>query len=216
MRFINDDVKIEVGARTTVKISVDQLANRMFHEAKLITDDYPMFTKLSTPDLVNECENAVYCVVKTLMRLNPIILADNKYNVRPYHCATEITDFGADVGESIAGFHTIDGLTFFGFFAGDAWDYATFMVIYHDGKNLRLYTPVRGNFINTDYETALGGEFDKADAETIKKFGMLGAEEYSLADIYVQKYGFERMELEEVGFNFDAIRDDILATIKTI
>lgn len=199
MRFLNDDVVIEAGTRTAIKISVEKLAEIMYDHAELTSDMPGFFTRFSEHDLVENYEEAVYGVTEALLRLDETIDKDNKYNVRPYHCTTEVHDFGVDVGEPLGGFHTIGNLTFFGFFAGDAWDYATFMVIYHDGQRLRLYTPVRGNFVNVDYNTALGREPDaRAD------------------DAYVQKYGYAKMELETVGFNWDSIREDIVTVIKVV
>lgn len=216
MRFLNDDVVIEAGTRTATKMSIEKLAEIMYDHAELTSDMPGLFTRFSERDLVENYEEAVYGVVESLLRLDETIDKDNKYNVCPYHCTTEIHDFGVDIGSPLGGFRTIGDLTFFGFFAGDAWEYATFMVIYHDGKSLRLYTPVRGNFVNTDYNTALGREFDKSDEDILASFGMFGNETQTLADIYVQKYGYEKMELEKVGFNFDAIKEDIATVIKVV
>lgn len=199
MRFLNDDVKIEAGTRVAAKMPAEQLARSMYNHAKLLTDSPETFAQFAGLDLFCEAENAVCCVAETLLRLHQTVSQDNQYNVRTYHCTTKVHDFGVDIGEPIGGFHKIDDLAFFGFFAGDAWDYATFMIIYHDGDDLRLYTPIRGNFVNMDYNTALGRESD------------VGA-----TDIYVQKYGYDKINVETVGFNWDAIREDILTTIKVV
>jgi hypothetical protein len=216
MRFLNDDVAIEAGARTAIKKPAKQLARFMYNRAKSLTDSPEIFTQFTGFDLFCEAENAVYCVAETLLEFHPAISQDNRYNVRTYHCTTAITDFGADVGEPLGGFHTIGDLTFFGFFAGDAWDYATFMIIYPDGDNLRLYTPIRGNFVNTDYNTVLGRECDTSDEDILTSFGLLESDTQTLADIYVQKYGYEKMDLEKVGFNWDAIKEDIKTAIKVM
>ena len=215
-RYINDDAKIEAGTRLAAKVSIDQLANSMFNQAKLIADDPLSFNDISVQDLIDESENAVYWVIANLLCFDSTIDRDNEYYVRADHCVTEINDFGVDIGDSLAGFHTINELTFFGFFAGTPQDHAVFMIIYHDGKQLRLYTPIRGNMVNVDYKTVIGRELEKADEETIEKYRQMPMGESRLDDLYVQKYGYDMADFEVIGLNHIAIKEDILTAFVAI
>ena len=214
MRFINDDHNPPPGLRNAVKIDQLSLAAAMIGKAMQIDDtidDDGLWEFWYTDGELSEQ------VLRTLMVNDYNTMKDNQFNVSFYNCSETVHDFGCDIGENLGGFHTLkNGLTFFGFFAGEI--YATFIIAYHDGNDVRLYTPVKGNLVNMDYQTALGDEFngdmeDDVRNDLINKHGIFGNEP-PLADIYVQKYGFERMELEKVGFNFDAIQEDIMAAIK--
>lgn len=214
MRFLNDDVELIPGARQAVRIDRLSLAGTMINKSmKLdedIHDDEGLYEFWDTDEELSEQ------ILRALMVGDYNTTNDNQFNVSSYNCSATVHDFGCDIGENLGGFHTLDnGLTFFGFFAGEV--YATFMIAYHDGHDVRLYVPTKGNLVNMDYETALGDEFaghmeEDELSDLIAKHGMFGSEP-DLADVYVQKYGYERMDLENVGFNFDAIKEDIAATI---
>lgn len=184
MRFINDDATL-------------------LHDKRIIpyyNSAYGLVLKIKSEAEKNGCtcidgfehnDTDAKKAIRAVMK-NDRIAQDNVFGVDIEnficnYCPTLNVDIGSR--PSLLGEHTLDnGLTFYGFIAGGDGQHGVFMILYHDGEGLRLYTPVWGNKLNINRQEPL--MYDKR------------------SDNYISKYGLKRNTL---GFNWHAMKFDILA-----
>lgn len=144
------------------------------------------------------------------------------------------------------GFHTINGLTYFGALTAGDWETMLFLMFYWDGENIRCYVPKRGNMVNLHTMTALGSECHAMSTSALLdkhpewREYVETQEEYDpylpWDEIYMSMYGLEimkngefRYEIEDRNrclgrfydekmslFNADAIEEDFLTAIQVI
>lgn len=102
--------------------------------------------------------------------------------------------------KGLSGYHTENGLTWYGISAGGDWEHPVFFITYWDGKKLRGYVPTDGNPWNSITKQAYGND-EEADLKDAKK---------RWPDIYANVD-----EVESCDFDFDeqAIKADIFARI---
>lgn len=253
MRFINDDVKLKKGGRKAVRISEQELWNKMVKRAFAVDED-GLDEEMDDPYDMNNEDN--YMVIQTLFSNDDTIDKDIKietdaenYTMDPYEA------YGNNIkGKPLVGFHTLEnGFTFVGVELGGDGEYPFFTAFYFDGKKVRCYTPSYGNPINLDAKCALGGEYwtntDKLkakykklgiDIDSIKaKYEKCNADieetgeseyedecdymdgdddinwydDYKWYIIYCEKYG---LKWSQVGYNWDAIKEDIMSRIEVV
>lgn len=216
-RFINDDVKLKKGGRKAVKLTVHELEQKMIQAAQQFDED-----------IVDEWE-----ALCTLIEEDPH--DDLKYLINTENITADASeDFGTIIqGQSLVSSRTLEnGLTFYGFEMGGDWEYPVFAICYYDGKKIRFYIPSYGNPVNLDFKTALHSEtesnivklssiikkyqklnlLDKSINETNLQHKMLHGE-IDMAELYCQKYA---LTSEDIGFNFDAIKKDIMSRIEIV
>lgn len=205
--YINGDIKLRIGGRNAVKITTEELAQKMETAAIKAGE-----TRLDTAP--NPCSRMT-CIISTLHE--SVLANDNKLNVS---CENIDIDEQED---NLLGFHTLsNGFTFFGYTAGGDWGVPVFMIVYWDGKKLRGYTPTGGNLINTDWNCALGDESVWGDEERAqkvrakyKKAGMSVQDDLwdfmeSAGELYCSKYN---TCMDDVEHNWTVIRQDIESRI---
>lgn len=233
-RFMNDDVKVKNGGRFAARVSAEDLWRMIIQRATVLADDNYTLSHLQNA-VEFEDNEPMYRALEVLHTCDNTIIAGNKFNADAENlligtngdfCGYPPSD--NDIGEHLMGLQTLpNGLTFYGYMAGGDWESPVFLIIYFDGKKLRSYTPTYGNCVNVDCHTALGSEgnsdrdidYDKLEAKYIKNgwnFDEDGEEldpdDYTfLYQCYLNKY--EQTE-ETLGFNWDAIRQDIEARIE--
>ena len=223
MRFVNDNIKLKNGGRNAIKISKDEL-RAIMRKVALKNNEYLQEELGDVQEWdTSDCK---YQVVMDLM--SDHLDKDNKFNVDMENCLVEHEDEyepdDNEMGIPLMGFQTLDnGLTFFGFIAGGDWECSVFMIIYWDGKKLRSYTPTYGNTVNAWLKCAFGSE-GYSDIELSKRYEELveivqDADEYEewevdddnvLTTAYLHRYD---LRMETMGFNWDAIKEDIMARI---
>lgn len=187
MRFINDDAVLLHDKRIAPYQSsahplvgqIDKLAQKYGY----VSDSYP----------VGKTDEIVHRRFKTIMQNDPIIKEDNVFGVgiENFMCNNYPRTIN-DIGNNLLGLRRFDnGIAFYGFIAGGDGQRSVFMILYHDGENLRLYTPRYGNKLN------------------------LNRQEPLMNDDRSEKY-MARYELDKTtwGFNWNAIKIDILANIQ--
>lgn len=205
--YINGDIKLRIGGRNAVKITAEELAQKMETAAIKAGE-----TRLETAP---NPSSRMQCIISTLHE--SVLTNDNKLEV-----SCENIDI-YEQEDNLLGFHTLsNGFTFFGYTAGGDWGVPVFMIVYWDGKKLRGYTPTGGNLINTDWNCALGDESVWGDEERAqkvrekyKKAGMsvnddLWAFMESAGELYCSKYN---TCMDDVKHNWTVIRQDIEARI---
>jgi hypothetical protein len=179
MRFINDDVEL-VHDKRLIPYSNDS-TNWMWQLISRKAEEYGYHGPKAYE-------------VKGIMKNDPIVKADNIFGVGienflscdDYRCG----DF--DLGQHLLGMqHFNNGITFYGFIAGGDGQRSVFMILYQDGENLRLYTPLWGNKLNLNRHEPLMND--------------------ERSEKYMKKYGLDKKTL---GFNWNAIKVDILANIQ--
>ena len=213
MRFINDDVKLKNGGRNSVRISEDELWNKIVARARKIGDCY---IDEDTEDNGPDGDEAAQ-FISELFYNDETIRKDIKYNVDGENI---LVACDADYEDKYIGMYTTnEGLTFYGFLAGGDWEMPMFIIIYWDGKKLRAYVPSYGNVINLDCKCAFGSECDEVDDNKAKallaKYKKLGIEPEDPNDIdwgemYCKIYDTTPDSCE---FNYDAMLKDITARI---
>ena len=195
--FINDDVELRHNIRKAAKISIDEFRDIIKNKLSCTSSYFDFETRI-----------AGFCIY------DDIICRDNEYNV-----AFDTILMDNDENDPY-GYQTYEnGLTFYGFKACGDWEFPVFMIIYYDGENLRLYTPIYGNAVNLDSYTAIGSEsgYDsRLTQEKIEEYKKLGF--YKNNDLYCSPYlrKYKMKHLNEVPTNYDAIKKDILAAIEVI
>ncbi len=126
-------------------------------------------------------------------------------------------------GEPLLGLQEIGDFSFIGFEMGHDGEYPVFGIIYFDGSKLRLYYPRCGNMINFDFNSSFGEErcgenFKVKYADYIKEqlhneYHLMDNEIMGLSDYYAAKYELTKDSIY-YGFNWDLIKQDILATFE--
>jgi hypothetical protein len=227
-RFINDDVMLRYDGRKAVKITPAELAEKMFKQYRKLNNATDAEMQKIRNEGAGETLMGLFetdAVIEKDMRF--VAYCENLYYDRYYCHNGHLRGMAASIGDPLINFQTLsNGLTFFGFLADDDGGIPCFMIIYYDGENLRLYTPIRGNFVNVDCESELGSEgcyckangdmrFDEDALE--QKYRKLGiwSDSYdaNYMTMYLSKYN---LNTENIFFNWDAIREDIEAQIQVV
>lgn len=237
VRFINDDAKLKRGGRKAARIAANDLWRLIIQRAKLLmeNEDEDFYLELLSKENTPKDNEAMYRALEFLHSNDDTIRADNKFNADAENIIIGTNgDFcnyeegENDIGRHLMGLQTLpNGLTFYGYMAGGDWEYPVFLIIYFDGKKLRSYTPSYGNCVNLDCHTAFGSEndaernidYDKLIAKYIKNGWVFDEdgeeldpdEDTFLAQCYMNKYD---LAYHTLGFNWDAIRQDIEARIE--
>lgn len=190
MRFINDDVELKHCERIAAySSSVFDLANQIETMAAKCG-----FNKNACGAVSWHQNDAIaHKAIKAIMKNDATINNDNTFgvNVENFMCQ-ELDRRKGDIGKSLLGWNFIEhGLSFYGFTAGGDGNYGVFMILYHDGKDVRLYTPRWGNKLNIKRQEPLAHD--------------------GRSEKYIAKYNLNKKTL---GFNWDAMRIDILANIR--
>lgn len=198
MRFINDDVTLKHGGRKAVRISEQELWNKMVERALAVDDDGLLDEEMDNPYNMNDENN--YMVIQTLFFNDATIAKDIKFSTEAENFTMDPHEtFDNDIkGKPLVGFHTLEnGLTFVGVELGGDSEYSFFTIFYFDGKKIRCYSPSYGNQVNLDTKSALGndGYTNSGCARCV---------------IYCKKYG---LNCNQIGYNWDAIKKDIMARI---
>lgn len=215
MRFINDDVKLKQGGRNSVKISQDELWEKIVARAKKIGEDIDEDIENDGPD-----GEYAYEFIRELIYCDETIHKDIKYMVDPENI---ITSCDADDEDEYVGLHTLsNGFTFYGIIMGGDWEIPVFIIIYWDGKRLRAYIPSYGNIINLDCHCAFGSEDNEVDDDKaeklLKKYKKMGIEpddpdDIDWAELYCKMY---ETSPDSCEFNYDAMIKDITNRIVVI
>lgn len=216
MRFINDDVTLKVGGRKAAKIDQSTLKQKI---EEIMGDDGDFY------------------------ELQEIIQNDLKYQFDfenetydPYNPPIIFGDTSTMIGKHLVGYNTLpNGLTFLGIQAGGDWEDPVFFIVYYDGNKMRAYIPTYGNMVNQDFKTAFGSEQNRCpvtftqkqitdyknvginlskttyDTSQLNDFALLEKEfNEEFSEAYFRKYGLNQ---NTVGFNWDAIKTDIMSRI---
>jgi hypothetical protein len=233
MNFVNSDAKIRCGGRKTTKISENELIELLFKRAVSVAEDIASLEdlipededelpeKLSAEEILEDEQYSMAAIISTLMSDDSTVIHDNKYIV-----GTENVLVAGD-GEPenhLMGLRTLsNGLTFYGFKIGADWEIPIFMMLYYDGKSIRLYVPTYGNCVNTDLKCAFGSEIEYEIEDgckfekTYRKLGIwIEKSEWDkipqpLVTMYLNKYG---ISVNDLKCNWDAIREDIESRIE--
>lgn len=206
-RFINDDIKLRHGGRRAVKLTVEELEDRLQKQYESLTGD-------SSGNFIS------LCAVEELLSSDKTVQKDNKYIASFAEMSDDDSDYNG-TGKSLLGFHTLDnGLTIYGFVVEGDETGKIFALFYHDGKKIRLYTPIRGNLVNTDCKCAIGGipsddvDYDKLEAKYRKLGVWYDDDDYNhVHDMYLSKYDIYPGSED---FNWTAMEEDIKARIEVI
>jgi hypothetical protein len=188
MRFINDDVVLVHDTRTAAYYSSTwELASYVEHLVEKCGFQKPQgITNWNQDDEVaNKAMRAVFGNSTTIQEDNRFGVGVENFVCRNYRAKS------GDIGKSLLGWNFMEhGLAFYGFIAGGDGQRGVFMILYHDGENVRLYTPRWGNALNTFRQEPLAND--------------------KRSEKYMEKY---KLNKSTIGFNWDAIRFDILANI---
>ena len=157
----------------------------------------------------------------------PYINKDNKFG---FEWSNLHIDFKNQQSHNMYGLQTLsNGLTFLGFTTSGDEQIPAFGIIYYDGNNLRLYFPSYGNYVNLDFNCALGSEWDYDNEENVeKKYRKLGI--WDEDNEYLFEYGEPRWDalycakygLDSCGCDIDddatwsAMKMDIEARIEVV
>lgn len=226
--FVNTDIKPKVGGRKAALYTQQELLTMLIEQAKTVSKKHngylnPILQAVQNPVL--DEDNLMTHVVRALVNLDTTLQKDNKFKA-----STENVMCLARMG-GLMGFHTLpNGLTFYGFYMGGDGEHPMFMVLYHDSKRIRLYTPTCGNTINLDCKCAFGVEeyadgFDMDKLE--KKYKQLGVWipeedcddlEYPLVYMYIAKYGIDTDWYFDDGLDYawEYIQTDIESRIELV
>lgn len=178
------------------------------------------------------------CVSKDLTNIN--------FNLENMHAETpNVYTYAGDSGTDLCGLQTLSNkLTFCGIVAGGDWESPLFYIIYYDGTKLRAYIPIRGNIVNADTLSAFGSETNLNNPNAPYNLPQLYAEyktrnllipqtatldefidnDSIASDSYMRQYGLQMYPCDAcyigkpdaIGFNWDAIREEIEQTIQVI
>ena len=222
MAFINTDAKLKIGGRKAAQISRKALFDQILEAARLSSKNNPGYYDSLNQAVYNNMDedNIMTQAVQALVNLDSRCIKDYKFKAS----AENVMCFEREGG--LMGFHTLpNGLTFYGFYMGGDWEHPIFMILYHDGKNIRLYTPTCGNTINLDCKCALGSESEDMIPKLEAKYKKLGVWipqdkhdnfENPLTSMYVAKYGISSdwTTSDDLDFEWNAIQRDIEARIE--
>ena len=212
MRFVNDDVKLKNGGRNAIKITEDDLWEKMCKRAIKIGEDIDEDAVTCKP-----WDEEAYSVVRELICCDPVIRKDIKFSVDAENILTD-----EDGDDQYLGLHeTSTGLVYYGLMMGGDWEVPVFLIIYWDGKKLRAYVPSYGNLVNLDAGCAFGSEEDNLDydqqVKLLNKYTKYGdvppLDEFDFqtwSELYCRMYDETQDGAEH---NFNAMIKDIEARI---
>lgn len=197
MRFINDDVTLLHDRRVApYSNSINELIHILEREAIKNGCDRDGCEIAHTKErggcepIMIDADLWSQKMIKAIMKNDPIIREDNVFGVgiENFMCNHYPTGKN-DLGEHLLGLRRLDsGFAFYGFIAGGDGQRGVFTIMYHDGENLRLYTPRWGNKLNLNRQETLMND--------------------SRSEKYMKKYGLDKSTL---GFNWNAMKIDIMA-----
>lgn len=208
MLYINHSIKIKKN-RKSYKISKDELKNKLMDEAKKYDEN------------IEDYIQATNILLKSKFIIKDMKILANSEN---FTIKKDLI-FGKTIkGDPLLGFHTLpNGFTFLGIQLGGDWEYPIFTILYDDGKKIRCYTPSCGNCVNLDFKCAFGseGEYENVDVNKIlEKYREKSIKFYNdtnFSTLYCRKFGlWDGLKDENFGFNWDAIKEDILSRIEII
>ena len=224
-RFINDDVKLRKGGRKAPRISQDNLRDIIIREAQRIDkEEFEYAVKERKGDAAKELLIATYILTGN----EGYFEKDNKFQLGWDNFSFKSSEyFSAD---HLCGLHTLNnGFTFLGFETAGDEQMPAFGVMYHDGKQLRVYFPTYGNYVNLDFKCALGSEWDDEQARKAEKlYRKLGIWDEANPELfpyhtprwdalYCAKYGLNVYDcFNWKNINWKALREDIESRIEII
>jgi len=215
-RFINDDFKVKAGGRKAVRITPEELKEKL---RKAVINSGYYEDEEEVEDLVMSDDAEGYAAMAIQ---SDIAEDDMKYLIDHENVDTN----NNNMPESLIGLHTLDnGLTFVGAFMGGDWETGAFIIVYYDGKKIRRYIPTYGNLIHVPFKSCFGSEqecenysevVDKL-AKEYKKLGLItnvGDDfEDELPWLYFKKYGitpsFDHWKEKYKAINWDAVKYEI-------
>lgn len=227
-RFINDDVKIRQGGRKAPRISQTDLRDIIIRTAKRLNNDEFEY-QVKSLRCAGNINEELYIAATIVVENDTTIEADNKFNFEwsnfYINCQINKQD-----PENMCGLHTLNnGFTFLGFSTAGDEQMPAFGILYYDGKRIRLYFPSYGNYVNLDFNCALGSECDYTKEERVeKKYRKLGIWDENNEDLfefdspcwdalYCAKYGLDVYEsFNWDNINWDALIQDIESRIEII
>lgn len=216
MRFVNDDVKLKKGGRRAVKITQNELNERIIARAKHLMDKEELLDYEEYCDESDD-EGTLIIAIRTLLREDSIIKKDMKYIFD-----SEDIEVLQSENNAIIGFFTFEnGLTILGTLM-EGWGSPVSVIFYYDGKNIRGYIPTYGNNINVDFKTSFLMEQESPNYDTIvskyKESGLINKneKEFDVSEIYLRKYGISLEEFNEDNINWNAVKEDIITRIEIV
>lgn len=220
--YINTDTTVRSGGRSAVNMTQEELKEALLNKALSICQGTVYYDYIQEELQSNDEDNLMHLVVSTIIE-DGAVEKDIKFNVSNENVLCE-----ANMG-GMMGFHTLaNGLTFYGFHMGGDWEHPVFMILYHDGKKIRLYIPTCGNAVNLDCKCALGSEEDSENVDLCKlekdykSLGIWIPENdrddlsHPFASMYVAKYGINRdwTVYDGLAYEWSLIQKDIESRIK--
>lgn len=160
--IINSDFKLKNGGRKAPAMTKDDLINifMTYVNKNDLQEEYEI-------DDMSDEEIAMAVINYMVEEDDPKLTGDIKYTL------SGDTEFNICDGGPMYGFVTLaNGFTFFGFSWHDPEnaELPFLSICYYDGKNLRIFQPTYGNFVNKDSKEPLCTEYDD-DEDYIKKYG---------------------------------------------
>jgi hypothetical protein len=231
-RFINDDVRlmVENGGIKTVPITPERLWEEIIARISyLLEDDTEWLNEIMESYKDDEYDYHKQTIVKVLFHQDKALQKDLGIQVDFENLEVEEDLMDGIQGESLVGFHTLNNnFTFLGIEAGGDWECPVFIILYYDGNRIKAYVPSYGNCFNLDFKSALGSEinvreYDNIDTDIIEEkcekeytelgidFGKDNMGYIDWAEAYCKKYD---LTCEDIGYNWDAIKEDILFQLK--
>jgi hypothetical protein len=219
MRFINDDVKLKHGGRKAARMHQNELLDMIVARSDKAIDK--MDVERCKPD------DKICASITNLLEYDTVVYEDNRAcSIEHMYLVAQNNDYMHsdkkmnDIGHPLLGLHTLEnGLTFLGFISWDDWHLPAFRVLYCNGKNIRMYAPCRGNFVDVERKCGISTEEKYCIDDSVTTY-IHGKHVNNLhyfpcwADSYLGKYGYSGKDDEKLGFNWDAIQQDIEACIE--
>lgn len=200
-RFINDDV-IPEQMLTAVKCRCYELEEKIIEFATngcawfgVDQEDYEEDDRCGEEsELFRDCVAATMSCYDEQTEVE--FSCENLYIDDRHENVYDMFDLNADTQEFL-GINIIGDLVFCGAIACGDWESGLFAIIYWDGEKLCRYVPKRGNAVYRECGQwmAFGNGTDEKEVE------------------YAARYGCHPYK---IPFNWDAIREDIVKTIKVI
>lgn len=212
--LINHDYRFKPNTRTAVKISQEELFNKVCQLQNLNPEDIDMHDPDDLEQLLIDVLPDFEETAQILQDI-PYPSSTNAINVNPKY------ELGQPEETPLLGFHTLpNGLTFLGFTQSDGEAILpAFHILYFDGNDLHIYEPVRGNRINLDFKTALGAEeyLSEEDEDVImQNYQTQGIFNPDLTwmEMYLLKYQLDPYDNDVISWN--AILDEITTSIQVL
>mgnify|MGYP007069841990 CR=1 FL=1 len=161
-RYLNDDAIILPNIRTAIRITTDELKQKMIEAYDILPSVIACNASFVTNNYLNDT-HALNDLISVLSYEHKQI-AQDKSNIRfdienLDTSSPPVFGYAGDVGTDLCGLRTLpNGLTICGAIAGGDWEDPLFYCIYFDGTNLRAYIPIKGNTVNCDTFSAFGSE----------------------------------------------------------